>query len=252
MRDNLLTIIFLLITCLGAEIACAQTTQPNDEFDLTFTADTEKKYTGALQSEGESTLNFDLPDDLQQDFPQAAADIRPQRQDRRANRKRSDGLGFLGPVFEIFFWVLLALLGGFIVFSLLREVAISRRNFAPKVKADTGPAIPIYQVDEETARVLMDDADKLANEGQFEEAVHILLFRSIQDIADKRPHYVRRSLTAREISGLPVLSEKARASFSAIGALVERSFFGGAKLDNDDYLQAKAAYKDFAFEKIVK
>lgn len=253
MRDRFLTIIFLVITCLGAEFAIAQSTPQDENFDATFSADTDKKYTGALQSEGDTSLNFDLPDDLQKDFPQQAADIRPERRERRSSDRSSRAdLGFMGPVFEVIFWVLLALVGGFIIISLLREVAISKRNFAPKVKADDGPAVPIYQVDEETARVLMDDADKLALDGKYEDAVHMLLFRSIQDIADKRPHYVRRSLTAREISGLPVLSEKARASFSAIGALVERSFFGGAALGDDDYQQAKSAYKDFAFEKIAK
>jgi soluble cytochrome b562 len=191
-------------------------------------------------------FDFDLPPDLQTELPQEPARIVPER--NRGNTWFD--LSFLAGFFRIVFWVMFALALAFIIFSIASEIIRARKNYAPRDKTEDMPDIPVYQPNEEMARVLIDDADKLAAEGKFEEAVHLLLFRSIQDIAAKRPHYVKRSLTSREISNLPILTQKARAGFSTIGLLVENSFFGGRKLGADDYATSKTAYESFAFEKL--
>jgi hypothetical protein len=79
--------------------------------------------------------------------------------------------------------------------------------------------IPLYQPAEAQARILLDEVDRLAAEGRYGEAVHTLLFRSIQDIDRNRPNVVRRSLTAREIGSLSVLTAEARTAFSTIAGV---------------------------------
>ena len=96
------------------------------------------------------------------------------------------------------------------------------------------------------ALALHDDADRLAAEGRYDEATHLLLKRSVGQIAAARPGLLEPSSTAREIAELPALSEAARGAFALIAGRVERSLFALRSLTADDWRAARAAYADFA------
>jgi hypothetical protein len=100
--------------------------------------------------------------------------------------------------------------------------------------------------EERGARSWLQEADALARQGRFAEAIHHLLFRSIDDIASRRPALVRPALTSRELAASVGLPARARDLFAAIARLVERSLFGGRPLDEGDWLEARSAYSDFA------
>ncbi|WP_443025406.1 DUF4129 domain-containing protein [Sphingomonas sp. RB3P16] len=90
------------------------------------------------------------------------------------------------------------------------------------------------------------EADALAADGHYAEAVHHLLRRSIDDIARRRPRLVRPALTSRELSAADAIPPSARDLFAGIARLVERSLFGGRPVDAADWRTARAAYSDFA------
>jgi hypothetical protein len=96
------------------------------------------------------------------------------------------------------------------------------------------------------ARSWLEEADALAREGRFAEAIHHLLFRSVEDIANRRPALVRPALTSRELAASQVIPMRARELFAAIARVVERSLFGGRPVNEGDWLQARDAYSDFA------
>src|SRR5438270_10024235 len=96
------------------------------------------------------------------------------------------------------------------------------------------------------ARSWLEEADALAREGRFAEAIHHLLFRSIDDIANRRPALVRPALTSRELAGSSGIPERARSLFAAIARLVERSLFGARPVGEGDWLHAREAYANFA------
>ena len=98
----------------------------------------------------------------------------------------------------------------------------------------------------EAALGLLEDADRLADEGRFDEATHLLLQRSVGHIAALRPGLLHPSSTAREIAALPVLSEAARGAFGTIAERVERSLFALRSLDAGDWQTAREAYARFA------
>jgi hypothetical protein len=100
--------------------------------------------------------------------------------------------------------------------------------------------------DRNAAAELLADADRLAREGRFEEAVHLLLKRSVADIADARPDWLLPASTAREIALFPKLPERARAAFGVIAERVERSLFALRSLDEADWSAARGAYARFA------
>lgn len=156
-----------------------------------------------------------------------------------------DVLQFLAPVFQWVFWIGLALLAALILFTIGREILRMRappaRPAKPKVVAEAE-----WRPDARVARDLLADADALAAQGLYAEAAHLLLLRSVQDIEQRQPRAVRVSLTTREIARLKALPEAARPAFDLIGRMVERSLFGGAPVDAQDFADCRQAYQAFA------
>ncbi|MFM5917625.1 MAG: hypothetical protein ACKOOL_08845 [Novosphingobium sp.] len=154
-------------------------------------------------------------------------------------------LGLSWPVLQ---WVLVALavlLVGYVIwrFSEPFRLGWSRKRAEPVADQEWTP-------DRAQALALLDDADALAREGRFDEATHLLLRRSVQQIADARPDWIGRASTAREIGRIEALPDKARGTFAQISALVERSLFALRSLSAEDWQQARAAYAEFALERI--
>jgi len=102
----------------------------------------------------------------------------------------------------------------------------------------------------EQALALLTDADRLAGEGRYDEAAHLLLQRSVGQIREARPGALIPASTAREIAGLTQLPQAARAAFSVIAGRVERSLFALRALDAEDWTVARAAYADFALAEL--
>ena len=103
-----------------------------------------------------------------------------------------------------------------------------------------------WQPETGAALTLLEEADRLAAEGRFEEATHLLLQRSVAQIASARPGWLEPSATAREIAMLPALPETARRAFAVIAERVERSLFALRRLSAEDWHVARAAYAEFA------
>ena len=149
------------------------------------------------------------------------------------------------PFFQILFWTAIALLVGLILYFVVRELVRHYRKEAGGGKADD--SIPDWRPPVARARALLSDADRLAAEGRYADAIHLLLFRSIEDIDAKRPHTVKPALTSRDILDLQALPAVARQSLSRLVETVEWSFFGGRAVDANDFSACRRAYEEFAF-----
>lgn len=155
---------------------------------------------------------------------------------------------FLAPVgnllvrsWPVLMWVLIVLavlLAAYALYRLFGSGTGSRRRNAAH-KDDWAP----QQGD---ALALLEEADRLAAAGDYDEAAHLLLKRSVGQIAAARPDLVDPSSTARELAAEPRLPEAARNAFALIAAPVERSLFALRKLEERDWHAARAAYADFA------
>ena len=150
----------------------------------------------------------------------------------------------LGPVINFVFWVGLILICAAIAFLVGRYFWRQYTGDRSSDKAD--PAPELYRPAPAFVRSLLEDADRLAREGDYAAAVHVILFRSIEDIQQRRPHSVRESFTSREIAGLDILPTLARREFSNIAATVERSRFAGKNIDAALFAQCRASYVSFA------
>lgn len=155
---------------------------------------------------------------------------------------------FLAPVLELLFYLAIAAVAVGILYFLFGEAIRIRFGGDGREKLDQGDDVLIdVRPDARTAKSLLEEADALARAGKFADAVHLLLFRSIEDIQRRLEGGVPRSLTAREIGGLGLLPTRARAALAPIIAIVERSFFGGRDVDETGWRDARASYEDFAF-----
>ncbi|PKP72165.1 MAG: hypothetical protein CVT83_01310 [Alphaproteobacteria bacterium HGW-Alphaproteobacteria-5] len=94
------------------------------------------------------------------------------------------------------------------------------------------------------ARALLSEADALAAEGRFAEAVHLLLYRSVEDIEGRRPGLVRPAMTSRDLAEAEGLPGVARDAFSRIARAVEISLFGGRPIDAGTWRQCRDAYAE--------
>lgn len=181
-------------------------------------------------------------------------DYAPPREIKPKKPRSSFSRGFesftvvFGPIMKLIFWAFLIFVVGTILWFILKEAIRVQRSHAPKAKKERDAPLPAYTPDANVANALLMDVDKLAAEGRFEDAVHTLLLRSIDDIKSANPRSVPRDLTSREISTLAILSELARNAFNTIGQRVERSFFGGRSLTKEDFEISREAYTEFAFE----
>jgi hypothetical protein len=87
------------------------------------------------------------------------------------------------------------------------------------------------------------DAEALAALGQFAEAVHVLLLRTLQALSRRAD--VPEALTSREVLGTVSLAPPARAALGQLVDAVEVTRFGGAAAGRADYDRCVAAYRAF-------
>lgn len=156
----------------------------------------------------------------------------------------ADILDVLGPAPGWIFVGGLALGGALLLFFIARELLYTR--LPGRKPRPQGEAAEDWRPAERAALSLLEDADRLAAEGRYEEAVHLLLFRSIEDMAARRPQAVRPALTSRDLARAEGLPSEARSAFSTIAAAVERSFFGGRPVDAAGFAACRRAYEGFA------
>lgn len=161
-----------------------------------------------------------------------------------------------GPVGQAFgaswWWMQWVVLGIAVVFAIVLLVRLYGPGFGGKGKRNAGnlPAADEWRPDSAASIALLEDADRLAAEGRFDDATHLLLQRSVAHIAAARPGWVEPSSTARELAALPALPEAARGAFGVIAARVERSLFALTALDRTDWEAARAAYAEFALARL--
>jgi hypothetical protein len=152
----------------------------------------------------------------------------------------------MAPAMPYVFWGLVITGAVLILAFVVREMM--RHRWAGRAK----PAVLTTGVAEwrpapAKARALLEEADRLAAQGRFADAAHVLLLRSIDDLEGRRPDLVRPALTSRDIGSLEALPAAAQPAFALIAEVVERSLFGGRPVDAAAFGLCRRAYEDFAF-----
>jgi hypothetical protein len=154
----------------------------------------------------------------------------------------------IGPYLIYVFWAAVILGALLIVFLIVRElVGVAWRwPWQRSAGAEAEDEDAGWKPEASVARTLLAEADALAAGGDFDGAVHLLLRRSVEDIAEKLPDFMRPSLTARDIAASPGLPDRARTAFGTIAIVVESALFARVPVGEAGWRRARDAYEDFA------
>lgn len=156
------------------------------------------------------------------------------------------GIGdMFGAAWPVMKYVLIALAAVAIILLLIQIFDLRPR----RRRRDDDDGEPAWGPERGDALALLEDADRLAAEGRYGAATHLLLQRSVGHISNARPEWLDPSSTAREIARLPDLPDAARTAFAAIAERVERSLFALRNLNVEDWQIARAAYAEFALQR---
>jgi hypothetical protein len=153
--------------------------------------------------------------------------------------------GWAAPFLKYVFWGGLILIVVMIAWFIARDLIRIRLEKKPR-PANLTAGLDAWRPSAEKAKALLTDADALAAQGRFAEAAHLILARSIDDFAGRRPGVVKPALTSRDLARAEAMPADARRAFSLIAEVVERSLFGGRDVDADRFAECRRAYHDFA------
>jgi hypothetical protein len=184
---------------------------------------------------GHRELQFDFPEFHPTPPPQWLVDI------LKFLAKIWPNLSFMGYVG----WAVV--IAGALVIAFLAGREIWRHPWMRKRRTGAEGGAAEWRPEAEAARNLLREADLLASQGKYAEAVHLILLRSIEDIGQHKPGLVRPAMTSREIGALRQLPVAARATFVTITQIVERALFAGLQIAAADFAQCRDAYERFAF-----
>lgn len=154
------------------------------------------------------------------------------------------------PAAKPLMWIGIALILLFLLYHFVPAFArwVDNLRFGRK-RGDADADDPVGQAEAGAARALVAEADALAAEGRFAEAVHLLLYRSVEDIEGRRPGLVKPAMTSRDLADAHDLPSVARGAFSRIARAVEISLFGGRSIDAGAWEQCRAAYAELTVPK---
>jgi hypothetical protein len=158
-----------------------------------------------------------------------------------------EALQWLAPYMIYIFWTVVIAGAAAILLLVVLELKGVAWRFPWQNKAEEAEPEEAWRPDAAAARTLLSEADELAARGNYDEAVHLLLRRSVEDISQRMPHFLRPSLTARDIAGTRLLPEVVRAAFAQIARIVEAALFAKRPVGVEGWREARDAYERFAF-----
>jgi hypothetical protein len=164
-------------------------------------------------------------------------------------RAIGDFFEWSAPAAKPLMWIAAAMLLLFLLYHFVPAFArwVDNLRFGRKMQGDA--ADDLREAQAGAARALLTEADALAAEGRFGEAVHLLLHRSVEDIEGRRPGLVRPAMTSRDLAEAQDLPPVARGAFNRIARAVEISLFGGRSIDARAWEQCRSAYAELTVAK---
>jgi hypothetical protein len=150
---------------------------------------------------------------------------------------------------EIIRIVLITLLvvgGMLLLFFLINALPAIRERLKHRAAGQDqiGATAIASDADRERLGIALSEADRLARQGAYGEALHLLLLYCLNEMRRRFGLGLPPSLTSREILGLSVLPEIRRLGLSVIVSAVEISHFGGRPVDETTYQLCRQRCED--------
>lgn len=202
-----------------------------------------------------------LDDDYQADLPRyqdsgadgasgprrkAGGELGEAERERRAmldSRAHGAG-GALSSLMTFLMWGLVIVIGGLGVSWLISELAA--RGDEAGVALAGEPDRRGHAAHAAIIERPLGDADELARRGEFAEAIHALLLRTLQALARSAAVRVAPAMTSREVLARVPLGDEARAALAGLITAVEITHFGDEPASAADYARCREQFHVFA------
>lgn len=148
--------------------------------------------------------------------------------------------GPLAGIASMFLWGIILVGAVLIGLAMVRQIADDVGDDAPA---------PTPATDAQLAAVIArprEDADELASQERFADAIHTLLLRTLHELASQKLVRVTPAMTSREILGKVALLGDARDALQGLIVAVEQTWFGDDVPRREDYQRCRAEFDRFA------
>lgn len=164
------------------------------------------------------------------------------RQRRGRRQRRAEPRGFGSSLGSAAMYTLMAIVIGLFIFWIARDLL----GFEPDHSDASSEDEPEQERDRGVVERPLGDAETLARQGNYADAVHTLLLRTLMELAHRRGQPLPSSLTSREILARVGLPAAAQVALSEIVDVVEISHFGNLEIGQSDYHRCLESYKRFS------
>ena len=153
-----------------------------------------------------------------------------------------------GPAIRVLLWVLVGAGVLFLAYQLYIFLSRMERRSGDERQQSrkTGIAGTAQTEDEEPTLASLDEIERLAQDGAYAEAVHLILLHCIDYLRERFPFARDPALTSREILAHGVLPDGVRNSFGFIVAAVEVAHFGRRHVEKSVYERCLNGYRAIA------
>jgi hypothetical protein len=170
----------------------------------------------------------------------------PKIEEQKPSKWWAKVAAILGPIMRVLGWVLLTA----IVLGLIYYAATWSGGLGWKRKEEAAGADQMAPVafDGRSVKDWLREAEALAEQGRYAEAVHFLLFSSFDDIRKSLNTALRPAWTSREILRDVPLRSSAQTALSMLVETVESSEFAGRDIGSVDFYRCRDTYAKFVTE----
>jgi Domain of unknown function (DUF4129) len=153
----------------------------------------------------------------------------------------------LGPIMRVLGWALLTAIVLALIYYAANAAGDWRFRRKEKGPDDQNTMAPV-DFGGSRAQDWLRDAEAMAAEGRYAEAVHFLLFSSFDDIRRRLQAVLKPAWTSREILRDVPMRPTATAALNVLVETVEDSEFAGRDISADDFRRCRDTYARFVSE----
>jgi hypothetical protein len=151
----------------------------------------------------------------------------------------------LGAGAKVVLWTVVAVAAAALLYLIFKEVSGMRVRWRRKPATAGAAGEMTYEEEIDEGDRLVAEADQLAAQGQFAEAIHLLLVHGLRRLEVDGMGGIRRAFTAREVLRRSSLPRRAKDLLAVVVAAVEFSHFGGRSADAKIYGDCRTAFLSF-------
>lgn len=160
--------------------------------------------------------------------------------------RQGSSSGTVGSIVGGILWAVLIAVGILFIVWLVLYLARARSGGRAATDADGEGTDDAAPIDPKVVTAPRADAEALAAQGRYAEAIHTLLLQTLQRLIDNARVSVPDSLTSREILDRVPLPDPAFAALGDLVGAVEVSHFGPDVPGQSDYARCRARFDVFA------